>query len=146
MCFGPTLISMLPSLPPGDWNEGRISLNTVSGRHHFARVTKAQLPDITHLWHSLQIDYCELQIRRKLRSNVYEAKSPQFDSTVIAKFARFRWETPYLDAETAAYQWIENVQTGPKFLGHLSEGDRVIGFILQRITDCWNATPGDLSL
>ncbi|KAK9313235.1 hypothetical protein V1522DRAFT_394901 [Lipomyces starkeyi] len=70
-----SLISMLPSLPPGDWNEDLISLNTVSGRPHFARVTKAQVPDITHLWHSLQIDYFELQMGRKIRSNVYEAKS-----------------------------------------------------------------------
>ncbi len=27
MCFEPSLISILPPLPPGDWNTGRISRN-----------------------------------------------------------------------------------------------------------------------
>lgn len=50
ICFGPSLVSMLPPLPPGDWNQGHISLNTLNGRPHFARVIKVQLPAVTHLW------------------------------------------------------------------------------------------------
>lgn len=146
MCFGPSLVSMLPPLPPGDWNQGHISLNTLNGRPHFARVMKAQLPAVTHLWHPLQIDYLELHMGRKLRSNVYEATCPRFNSTNVVKFARFAWETPQIDAETAAYQWIKNHQISPKFLGHLSEAGRVIGFIIERITDNRHATSDDLSL
>lgn len=145
MCFAPSLISMLPPLPPGDWNKGYISHNTSNLRPHFTRVTKLQLPGVTKVWHPLQIDYLELHMGQKLRSNVYEATCPQFNSTIIAKFARFDWEMPQLDAETSAYQWIEDHQIGPKFLGHLSEEGRVIGFIIERITDCRHATPEDIS-
>jgi serine/threonine protein kinase len=83
---------------------------------------------------------------RKLRSNVYEATSPRFDSTIIAKFARFPWEILYLDCETSAYEWIDGHQIGPKFLGHLTEEGRVIGFLIELISDCRHATPADLSL
>lgn len=146
MCFGPSLISMLPSLPPGDWNKGHISHNISTGRPHFARVSKVQLPKVADVWHPLQIDHSELCMGQKLRSNVYEATCPGFDSKVIVKFARFAWETPQLDAETSAYRWIQNHQIGPKFLGHLTEEGGVIGFIIERITSCRHATPGDLSL
>jgi hypothetical protein len=146
MCFGPSLISMLPSLPPGDWNRGHISHNTPNGRPHSASVAKAQLPEVTDLGHPLQIDHLELHMGRKLPTNAYEATRPRFNSTIIAKFARFAWETPQLDAEISAYQWIENHQIDPKFLGHISEEGRVIGLIVERITDCRHATPEDLSL
>ncbi|KND88865.1 hypothetical protein TOPH_06467 [Tolypocladium ophioglossoides CBS 100239] len=31
MCFGPSLVSLLPPLLPGDWNTGRISRHVASG-------------------------------------------------------------------------------------------------------------------
>lgn len=83
---------------------------------------------------------------KKLCSNVYEATSPRFSSTIIAKFARFSWEIPYLDSETAAYEWINGHQIGPEFLGYLTEEGRVIGFLIERVLDCRHATPEDLSL
>ncbi|KAI1500976.1 alpha-galactosidase A precursor [Biscogniauxia marginata] len=146
MCFEPLLISMLPPLPPGDWNEGRISHNSTTGKPHFSATSRTPLPGIMKTWHPLQIDHLELRMGQKLRSNVYEASCRHFSSTVIAKFARFDWEIPQLRAETAAYEWIEGHQIGPAFLGHLYEEGRVIGFIMARITDCRHATPEDLPL
>ncbi|KAF1842333.1 uncharacterized protein K460DRAFT_389002 [Cucurbitaria berberidis CBS 394.84] len=146
MCFGPCLVSIIPPLPPGDWNKGHITRNTSDGRPHFAEATNAPLLGVTHLWHPLQIDHLELCMGQKLRSNVYEATCPRFNTTIIAKFARFAWEIPQLNAETSAYEWIENQQIGPGFLGHLSEEGRVIGFIMERITDARHATPEDLPL
>ncbi|KAF8338592.1 alpha-galactosidase A precursor [Amanita rubescens] len=146
MCFEPSLISILPPLPPGDWNTGRISRNCADGRPHFSEVTKVELPCISHLWHPLQIDHLDLHMGRKLRSNVYEASTPQFDLPIVVKFARFPWEIPYLDSETSAYQWIQNHQIGPQFLGHLTEEGRVIGFVMERITSFRHATPEDLAL
>ncbi len=78
----------------------------------------------------------------KLRFNVYEASTPQFDQPIVVKFAQFPFEIPYLDSETSAYQWIQNHQIGPRFLGHLTEEGRVIGFAMERIT----STPEDLAL
>jgi len=145
MCFAPSLIPLLPPLPLGDWNVGHISKDPTHGRPYFATATKIPLRKITHIWHASQIDYLELKMGRKLRSNVYEATSPRFNSTIIAKFARFSWEIPYLDSETAAYEWINGHQIGPEFLGHLIEEGRVIGFLVERVLDCRHATPEDLA-
>lgn len=83
---------------------------------------------------------------RKLRSNVYEATCDRFNSTIVAKFARFPWEVPWMERETMAYEWIESHQIGPDFLGHLTEEGRVIGFLIARVADCRHATPEDLPL
>ena len=146
MCFGPSFVALLPSLPLGDWNTGYISRNATDGRPHFARVTNDELPRVTHLWHPLIVKYMDLHLGEELLSNVYEATYPRFPSTVVVKFARFFWEVGYLDSETRAYQWIENESIGPKFLGHVSEDGRVIGFIIEKVVGGKHATPDDLSL
>ncbi|KAI1770009.1 hypothetical protein F4818DRAFT_450600 [Hypoxylon cercidicola] len=146
MCFGPSLISLLPPLPPGDWNKGRISRELKTGDIYFSDISKTRLLGITKTWHPIQIDHLKLRDERKLRSNVYEVTHPGFSSTIIAKFARFEWEVHQLQAETAAYEWIEGQQVGPDFLGHLTEDGRVIGFLMSRITDCRHATPEDFPL
>ena len=48
MCFEPSFISIIPPLPPGDWNTGRISRNVADGQPHFSEVTKVQLPGVSH--------------------------------------------------------------------------------------------------
>ncbi|KAI0190833.1 alpha-galactosidase A precursor [Astrocystis sublimbata] len=146
MCFAPSLIDLLPPFPPGDWKTGRISRNPATGDAHFASVSEEPLPGITKIWHSTTIDHLELGMPRKLRSGVYEATCPRFGATVVvAKFARFAWEIPQLEAETEAYEWIEGHHIGPGFLGHLTEEGRVIGFLIAQITDCHHATPDDFA-
>jgi hypothetical protein len=65
---------------------------------------------------------------------------------VLLKFACWPWEVDYLEAETAAYQWIKGTGVGPKFLGHLTEGKdgRVIGFVLEWIEGARHAESIDL--
>ncbi|KAI2790926.1 hypothetical protein POX_c03778 [Penicillium oxalicum] len=36
MCFGPSLVSLLPKFPTGDWNDGLVAKDTKDGRPHFA--------------------------------------------------------------------------------------------------------------
>ncbi|RSL54808.1 hypothetical protein CEP54_009685 [Fusarium duplospermum] len=146
MCFGPSLISLLPPLPPGDWNTACICHDPATGTAHFVEVERARLLGIETTWHHVNIDYLNIQLERKLRSNVYEVTCPGFSSIVVAKFARFPWEIPQLEKETEAYKWIEGHHIGPPFLGHLSEEGRVIGFIMANMTDCHHATPGDFDL
>ncbi|RMD39300.1 hypothetical protein DV735_g5829, partial [Chaetothyriales sp. CBS 134920] len=49
-------------------------------------------------------------------------------------------------AETAAYQWLRDTGIGPKFLGHLTEGQdgRVIGIVAEWIEGAREAGPADL--
>lgn len=146
MCFGPSLISLLPPLPPGDWTKARISRDLKTGGTRFSAVSKTRLPGITKTWHPTRVDHLELREERKLRSGVYEVSCPGFSSTIVAKFARFEWEVPQLEAETTAYEWIEGQQVGPAFLGHLTEEGRVIGFLMAQIANCRHATPEDFPL
>ncbi|KAJ9639530.1 hypothetical protein H2201_002814 [Coniosporium apollinis] len=144
MGFAPALILQLPAFPAGDWNVGHISLNPQTGHPYFAGTTRNQLPGVEHIWHATCIDYLKLTLREKIRSNVCEATCPQLDGTVVAKFARFHWEISYLDAETTAYEWIQGQGIGPKFLGHLTEEGRVIGFLMERVVEGRCAGPEEL--
>lgn len=147
MCFEPILTQILPPFPPGDWNIGRVSQDPVTGKPYFASVSKEKLDEIQTAWHAKRIDHLQLGNAQKLRSNVNQVTCPGFDTPVVAKFARFEWEIPQLEAETEAYGWIQNHRgIAPEFLGHLTEDGRVIGFLIARMSDCRHATPDDLEL
>ncbi len=136
VCFGPSLISLLPPLPPGGWTQSRVSRNPVTSVARFTVASERLLPGITSVWHPIHVNYLDLKFGTKLRSNGYEATSKQFPFKVVAKFARFPWEIPRLEVETMAYRLIEGHHIGPEFLGPLTEGARVIGFAMACIADC----------
>ncbi|KAJ0414688.1 alpha-galactosidase A precursor [Aspergillus carlsbadensis] len=147
MCFGPSLVSLLPDLPPGNWNDGLVAKNPDDGQAHFAHARVTQFPAVQNTWHATTVDYLDLAIGRKLRTGIYEATSSLFGAeSIIAKFARFPWEIGYLESETTAYQWINGHSFGPRFLGHLTENDRVIGFLLERITGARHAGAEDVEV
>jgi tRNA A-37 threonylcarbamoyl transferase component Bud32 len=53
---------------------------------------------------------------------------------VIAKIARFEWELPRIEQETRAYQLLEGYYgLAPRFLAHVHENGRIIGFLLEKI-------------
>lgn len=146
MCFGPSLVSLLPKFPPGDWNDGRVAKNPKDGRPHFAHVSLTRFSGVQNTWHEIFVDYSDLVVGRKLRTGIYEVRSSSFHDIVIAKFARFPWEIQYIETETTAYQWIVGHDIGPQFLGHLTENGRVIGLLLERITDSRHAGAQDLEI
>ncbi|KAL4778619.1 hypothetical protein BJX76DRAFT_362564 [Aspergillus varians] len=126
MCFGPSLIPLLPDFPPGDWNDGLVARDPNNSKPFFARASQTQFPSATHQWHGVSIDYLDIVVGKKLRTGVYEVSCPRFDTIVVAKFARFEWAIQYLDNETIAYEWIDGHEIGLRFLGHLTEGDGII--------------------
>ncbi|KAH8729993.1 hypothetical protein BGZ61DRAFT_569940, partial [Ilyonectria robusta] len=85
--LAPILLPRLPPFPPGDWNEGHISKDPLTGHTIFS--------------------LCR--------------------------------------AETTAYEWIDGKGVRPKFLGHLTEAGRVIGFVMEYIDDARSAQTGDLA-
>jgi predicted Ser/Thr protein kinase len=144
MCFGPSLVSLLPDLPPGNWNDGLIARDGENGQPRFTRITRTAFASVRNTWHPTSVDYLDLAIGRKLRTGVYEVSCPLFTHVVVAKFARFEWEVQYMENETTAYQWIDGHDIGPRFLGHLTEEGRVIGFLMERIPAERHAGPRDL--
>lgn len=133
LCFPPILVEKLPKFPEGDWNCGRISQTNGTPAPFFSETLKKELPSISPLWYPKFYEYLSFQIGERLRSNVYMASSPKFEKPIVAKFARFHWEIGYYVAETQAYSWIDGHNIGPKFLGHLTEDGRVIGFLIESV-------------
>ncbi|KAI1175432.1 hypothetical protein F4777DRAFT_578927 [Nemania sp. FL0916] len=142
--FAPVLIPLLPPFPPGDWTEGHISKDPSTGHPVFSRTTNDVLPGVENIWHPTQVDHLELKKLERLRQNIHLVTHPLFSSPVVVKFAEFPWQISYYEAETIAYEWIEGSGIGPKFLGHLTEAGRVIGFILENIDGARTAELEDL--
>ncbi|KAI4151564.1 MAG: hypothetical protein L6R39_001992 [Caloplaca ligustica] len=128
----PLLLSKLPPFPTGKWNRGHITRLKENPEPHFAWTRYAELERITSTWHKQYIEYLSLDFGESLMPNVAEALHPELGE-VIAKFARFEWEIGHYEAETRAYRWIDGHDIGPRFLGHLVEEGRVIGFLLQKV-------------
>ncbi|RAK93326.1 alpha-galactosidase A precursor [Aspergillus costaricaensis CBS 115574] len=139
MCFGPSLVSILPDFPSGDWNDGLVSKDAKDNQPRFTSIKLTQFPGVQNIWHETHIDYLDLSVERKLRTGIYKVKCPQYDNVVVAKFARFPWEVQYIENETTAYQWISGHGIGPVFLGHVTESGRVIGFLIENIRDARHA-------
>lgn len=145
--FGPALIPQLPKFPPGNWNDGHISKDQVSGEAAFTYAEHVQLEGIQHQWHPRVIDHLELTKVGWLRPNIHRVKHTCFgDTIVVAKFAEFPWQIPFFESETTAYSWLEGNGIGPKFLGHLAEEGRIFGFLIEDIGDAPTATIHDLAI
>lgn len=52
---------------------------------------------------------------------------------MIAKIARFEWEVPRIERETIAYQLLEGSGPAPRFLAHIHENGRIMGFLLEKL-------------
>lgn len=145
LTFAPVLIPMLPPFPPGPWNEGHISKDPLTGHPVFSRITQTDLPGIRTTWHHTKIDFLQLKDPDRVRQNIHRVTCPQFDHPVLVKFAEFPWQIPFFEAETAAYQWVDGKGVGPRFLGHLTEAGRVMGFVMECIDGARTAGPEDLA-
>ncbi|KAJ5161370.1 alpha-galactosidase A precursor [Penicillium capsulatum] len=115
MCFGPSLVSILPKFPPGNWNDGLVARDPNDGQPHFVRACLTPFASVQNTWHGTRVDYLDLSIGEKLRTGIYEATGSFFDGIVVVKFARFPWEIQHLENETTAYQWISGHEIGPHF-------------------------------
>lgn len=151
MCFAPTITALLePLLPPGIWNYGYINKDPETGLPHFAEFSQKEFPSVSNAWHPIKVDYLDLVLGGKLMPGVYDATCSQFTTPLVAKFACWWWEIGYMEDECTAYQWIEGHNIGPRFLGHITEEGRVIGFLMERVADetgdARHPTPADLEV
>ncbi|KAM0270039.1 hypothetical protein ACHAQH_009575 [Verticillium albo-atrum] len=136
------LQTILPQLPYQEptWTVAHISRDVTSGKLSSAlpSPTKAR---VESAWHPALIDFLQLRRVELLSPLVQECtwstQTPPSTqpphTTVIAKMARFDWEIPYIERETRAYQLLEGTGLAPRFLGHVHEEGRIIGFLLEKI-------------
>ncbi|GAB0132885.1 hypothetical protein EsDP_00001306 [Epichloe bromicola] len=87
--FAPILIPTLPPFPTGDWNEGHISKDPLSGHLVFSRYARSDLPGVSNTWHRTRIDHLELKKLHRIRQNIHVVTHPLFEQALLVKFAEF---------------------------------------------------------
>ncbi|KAH7244134.1 uncharacterized protein BKA55DRAFT_595342 [Fusarium redolens] len=133
--FEPILLgNLFPQFPAGDWNNGHVARDPATGEPSFVK---------TEIFNDL-----EFTQRERLRQRVHVSTHPNINGgkPALVKFAVWPWEIDYVEAEAAAYQWLQNSKVSPKFLGHVTEGKdgRVIGFVTEFIEGARPAEPMDI--
>ncbi|KAG6152853.1 hypothetical protein E4U37_003457 [Claviceps purpurea] len=147
--FEPILLGeLLPPFPIGDWNNGRVARDPVTGKITFIRTEKVQFTGVESVWHNVKLDELDSFCQVKLKQRVHVVTHPTINGggPVLMKLAVWPWEVAWIETETAVYQWICDKGVGPKFLGHLTEGPngRIIGFITEWLDGTRSAEPRDL--
>lgn len=142
-------------LPPLDfysdsWKSASITRNPTT-RELEAALSSADLPAVSCIWHPRLVDCFDIERTEYLTALAQECKwvasseQQQHPSAMVAKMARFRWEIPYIEAETRMYQVLDgNRGIAPGFLGHVHEEGRVMGILLEKVPDGRHAEPADL--
>ncbi|KAK3681923.1 hypothetical protein LTR37_020766 [Vermiconidia calcicola] len=138
MCRPYLLIPKLPSIFQGAWTRARI---TRAATNELEVTTSTdQLPSIESVWHPEQIDVLSLKHVKYHRSGVHQV---HYDGgkVVVAKTAQFDWDIPRLESETRVYHMLDQYERQnpnkcritPRVLGHLTEGGRVMGILLEKL-------------
>ncbi|KAF5000135.1 hypothetical protein FGRMN_1949 [Fusarium graminum] len=147
--FEPILLGeLLPSFPAGDWNKGHVARDPAIGKPIFVKTETVQLPHVNNCWHPASFNELEFTEKARLKQRVRVSTHPVINDgkPVVIKLAVWPWEIPYVETETAAYERIKDLQIGPKFLGHVTEGKdgRVVGFVAEWIDGARIAEPSDI--
>lgn len=140
-CSPRVLATALPPFPPGDWNIGwivrcPITGKTVWGTHELGNVGQIR-PELC--WHPTTLDSADFTIAEHLRQNVRIVTCPQFRGRVVYKFAPLPRLISLIERETAMYKGITEVRNSrqkfwaPRFLGHVAEQGRIVGFVMEYI-------------
>ncbi|KAI5868245.1 alpha-galactosidase A [Durotheca rogersii] len=134
-------LQSLPRLPyDEEWTVAHISRDKTSGDLKTSILNRT-LAGVKCGWHHTRVDCLELEKTKQLTAMVFEAVVPHSilpitllsPATAIAKIARFEWELPRIEQETRAYQLLEGSGLAPRFLAHVHESGRIVGFLLEKI-------------
>lgn len=138
-----TLAFPLQSLPRPPYNEewtpANISRDKTSGDLKIS-ISNRTLAGVKCQWHHTRVNCLELERIKQLTAMSFEAVSHSVllitlssPATMIAKIARFEWELPRIEKETRAYKLLEGSGLAPRFLAHVHENGRIVGFLLEEI-------------
>ncbi|OBS20418.1 hypothetical protein FPOA_06788 [Fusarium poae] len=145
LCRPYLLVPQLPPFPDADWTTMRL-FRGADGRVNFI-ISFKPLAQIESTWHPRHIDILSLKIiayhKKRIREVEFEGK------TAISKVAVLEWLIPQVEHETRIYEALASLQNldeapiTPRVLGHLFEGGRNVGLLLEKIKG-EHATPADL--
>ncbi|KAH8820092.1 hypothetical protein F5884DRAFT_849370 [Xylogone sp. PMI_703] len=126
----------LPRLPLGSWNEAYIQLDSHTGTYSIGNTARAKHIEMMNSWHPRRIDYLEFgKVKTLQQDRLQVVTHPDFDTPVLIKIASFPREIPSLEQEATVYRLLHDTRATPDFLGHVTEGGRVIGFVTEYIEE-----------
>ncbi|KXH36329.1 alpha-galactosidase A [Colletotrichum nymphaeae SA-01] len=145
-------LQSLPRLPYNEkWTIASISRDKISGDLKTSLVNRP-LAGVEDQWHHTKVDCIELEKTQQLTARTFEALFPSTlptnltpQATIIVKIARFEWELPRIERETRAYRLLEGQGLAPRFLAHVHENGRIMGFLVEKI-EGRSASPQDLAV
>ncbi|KAL3456049.1 hypothetical protein BJX64DRAFT_52838 [Aspergillus heterothallicus] len=115
-----------------DWNCALIRRDELTGKLGTIRILQT-LVGVNRLWHPVSFNVFDLKLTKQLTRATFEAVHKATLQTAIAKIAKFGWEIIDIDVETRTYQRLEGTELAPRFLGHVHEEGRVVGFLLENV-------------
>jgi predicted Ser/Thr protein kinase len=125
----------LPPLSAGDWDEIHIQLDRHTGAH-ISNTSRTNHPGMMDTWHPRKIDYLEfVNVDTIQHDRLQVVTHSDFEVPVLIKIASFPWEISSLEPEVKMYRLLHGSGTTPEFLGHVTEGGRVMGFITEYIEE-----------
>ena len=95
------------------------------------------LPAVQDQWHDRTVDVLSLKLEVTKKANggqgVYRCEDPGYEMDAVAKFAHHPEGIHGIAQESAIYKKLRTTEIGPRFLAHLTESERIIGFLLEYI-------------
>jgi hypothetical protein len=146
------------TVPDGDWNVAYLVPESGTQKYSLGSMKQTTLAGISKIWHPRKVDWISLNERDydgtgsdpQLASHIFASVHTNyfgFEKVIVS----YEWipESVFcVDHETEIYALIDGRDVAPKFLAHITENsggsDRVIGFMVEKVTGARPATIGDL--
>ncbi|KAF9771235.1 hypothetical protein IL306_011153 [Fusarium sp. DS 682] len=145
LCRPYLLLPEFPPFPDTDWTKMRLYRGTDGSVQ--PDISFEPLDEIECTWHPRSIDILSL---KRIKYHKQRIREVEFEGrTAISKIAVLQWLMPQVEHETRIYEALARLQSAdevkmtPEVLGHLVEGGRNIGFLLEKIEGDY-ATLADL--
>ncbi|CVL04870.1 uncharacterized protein FMAN_12914 [Fusarium mangiferae] len=143
LCRPYLLVPELPPFPDADWTKMRLSLGPDGSVQ--SDISFEPLDEVQSTWHPRHIDVLSLKRIKYHKKRVTEVEYQ--GKTAISKIAVLQWLIPQLEHETRVYESLTKLQSTdearltPEVLGHLFEGGRNVGLLLEKIEGDYATLP-----
>ena len=140
----------LPEFPEGDWEIVDLVPGKVKGEAKVVDPRKGRILELT-AWHNHSVDYFELRkmfqhpfarLCGKRNDSMFLVRHESLMRTagVMVAFMKIANALPELrniSAELRVYQELEGSGIAPRFIGHVTENGRVVGFLTEYLEDAY---------
>ncbi|KAI1433796.1 hypothetical protein GGR50DRAFT_666466 [Xylaria sp. CBS 124048] len=128
----------MPYLPTGNWSAAYVGVASNDEQTELTNKIWLPLSGVENTWHKASYEYLDLSFlsMEGNRTHVMLVSHPSLNTPkhlAVLKYALFPEDIPSIERETAIYSHLKKCRSAPKFLGHVTEHGRVIGFLIEHI-------------